>query len=192
MLHFWLSTYFIFDYPRYLRFDYTRNLRFDYPRNLQMSEPEDLVMLHVHGGGFISQVKLVADIISTHNWDVYFHLYLYLYFFICICADASFWIKNPFVFQTSKSHLDYLHQWAIKLNVSKVFPNNKYNLYIIIIQIKTHFHKYILFISSLSMRTLKVFNPIFKKTEIWSQNLCLKNNLLSNGRKVFKLSELSK
>jgi len=41
--------------------------------NCQLSEPEDLVMLHIHGGGFISQ--------------------------------------------TSKSHLDYLHQWAIKLNV---------------------------------------------------------------------------
>ena len=155
-------------------------------------------MLHVHGGGFISQVKLV---IFTVNWDPCLDnpfnsipnlKYICIYVCVCIYAATLPLDKDSLSFQTSKSHLDYLHQWAIKLNVSKVFPNNKYNLFIIIIQLKTHFHKYILFISSLSMRTLKVFNPIFKKTEIWSQNLCLKNNLLSNGRKVFKLSELSK
>ena len=28
------------------------------PSHMQLSEPQDLVMLHIHGGGFISQVKL--------------------------------------------------------------------------------------------------------------------------------------
>ena len=62
----------VFDYPRkYLIIPeicncQSRNtIMVDYPKNLQLSEPEDLVMLHIHGGGFISQVKLVADMIST-------------------------------------------------------------------------------------------------------------------------------
>ena len=119
-------------------------------------------MLHVHGGGFISQVKLV---IFTVNWDPCLdnpfnsipNLKYICIVCVCIYAATLPLDKDSLSFQTSKSHLDYLHQWAIKLNVSKVFPNNKYNLYIMIIQLKPHFHKYIVFISSLSMRTLKVF-----------------------------------
>ena len=72
-------------------FAVARAVIFNYPnKHLQLSEPEDLVMLHIHGGGFISQVKLVADMISTR----------YICTFMCILAG-----KKSILIQTKKPHL---------------------------------------------------------------------------------------
>ena len=60
-----------------------------------------------------------------------------------ICNCSSIWVvfvsvalskdKESLSFQTSKSHLDYLHQWAIKLNVTILKPSRSISFYINII-----------------------------------------------------------